>query len=224
MNDRQSALVWSWLGPSLLFFGISQWFAMVSPSHDGLLGWPMVPGGNAPSKAYWGALLSAIGLAVLAHVGIVWARSQRIGIPWWHRVPRFLPLESDDTYPRMPAAAKVGLLAFILLPLVCVGVMIRWVLVAPLVRWASENNVREGGFALAQHGSEVAGMFPFDRLASIGEECAYWKLQCYRLGDLNGIEYKPVLTDGVLLGVLLWASVALVRFAALLWTLPARRR
>ena len=56
---------------------------------------------------------------------------------------------------------------------------------ATIVRWPSGDNAAEN---------------VTERLGLIGSTCHWWLHQCFRLADLSGIEYKPLLTDGVLLG------------------------
>lgn len=190
VNDRQIAAIWVWAGPLLLLYTVGTFSQTRSPGAAAFPGAPTLPAGNVETSAYWGALIGAAGLALLS--GLAANRIRRsTEFVWWRRLP-LAPLENTN---ERSAALSIGALcAFIVVPAIAVTAMSIRFFQTSIVFWNTGN---------------VAANNLLERISLIRSTCAWVSNQCFRLGNTSGIEYKPMLTDGVLL----------IAIAAAIWQL-----
>lgn len=205
MSIASTRAIWGKAGTAVFLYALGTFFASRNPR----LACPFdvcILGGNADSTRYWGVLGSLMGIAVVAWASSIHVRLSAGQSPWWKRLPPLPEFESPTERSRLLTIA--GLIAYVGVPWLSATAMSAVLWHAPIVRH--------------DDGAPLSGT-PLDaRLASITDACA-WTDYCFQLGDRTGIEYKPILTDAVIVLFLILAVAVSIRLVLALISTERKR-
>lgn len=190
--------IWSWVAGTTIAVGVAS-FLILSTGEPSLFpsAEVLVQDDAKVTVAFWGALISAGGLAALGGLALLFLRFEHCcgGPPW----PRFTPLETEL---RSPIVATIALTVVCVVPVAA--------LVACLSRYVSESRVAEWNSHVA-----LAPGFLSSRLVAFQHHCS--DQPCFRFmpkGDVEPFAQQwSVLSDGMLVAALTCALICWSLFA-----------